>query len=101
MMPSREDDRSIPDPPKVDPEELVLRAKPRPVTRINRRVLIALSGTGLLLILGATIFALDPPRLFDRDDTGRELYRTDSNRRPTASKPCHAVTAISRDRPWS
>ena len=68
--------------PKVDPEELALRAKPRPVTRINRRVLILLSGTGLLLIFGATIFALDPPRLFDRSDTGRELYRTDNNPTP-------------------
>lgn len=82
MTPSREDDRPISDPSKVDPEELTLRATPRPVTRINRRVLIALSGTGLLLILGATIFALDPPRLFDRDDTGRELYRTENNPTP-------------------
>lgn len=82
MTPSREDDRPIPDLSKVDPEELALRATPRPVTRINRRVLIALSGTGLLLILGATIFALDPPRLFDRDDTGRELYRTENNPTP-------------------
>ena len=82
MTPSREDDRPISDSPKVDPEELVLRATPRPVTRINRRVLIALSGTGLLLILGATIFALDPPRLFDRDDSGRELYRTENNPTP-------------------
>jgi len=92
MTPSRPDDPSIPDPSipdsagasasKVDPEDLMLRAAPRPVTRINRRVLIALSGTGLLLILGATIFALDPPRLFDRDDTGRELYRTENNPTP-------------------
>ena len=92
MTPSRPEDPSIPDPPvrdstgasapKVDPEDLMLRAAPRPVTRINRRVLIALSGTGLLLILGATIFALDPPRLFDRDDTGRELYRTENNPTP-------------------
>ncbi len=69
-------------PPKVDPEDLVLRSKPRPVRRINRRVLIALSGTGLMLIFGATIFALDPPSLFDRNKTGRELYRTENN--PTA-----------------
>ena len=92
MTPSRPDDPSIPDPSipdsagasasKVDPEDLMLRAAPRPVTRINRRVLIALSGTGLRLILGATIFALDPPRLFDRDDTGRELYRTENNPTP-------------------
>ena len=68
--------------PKVDPDEIALRAQPRPVTRINRRVLVLLSGTGLLLILGATIFALDPPRLFDRDKTGRELIRTENNPTP-------------------
>ena len=68
--------------PKIDPEEIALRAQPRSVTRINRRVLFLLSGTGLLLILGATIFALDPPRLFDDDDTGRELIRTENNPTP-------------------
>ena len=68
--------------PKIDPEEIALRAQPRPVTRINRRVLFLLSGTGLLLILGATIFALDPPRLFDQDETGRELIRTENNPTP-------------------
>lgn len=76
---------SVPPPagtPKVDPDTLTLRSGPRPVTRINRRVLVLLSGTGLLLILGATIFALDPPRLFDRDETGRELYHTDNTPTP-------------------
>ena len=80
MTDERREYPSSPEPPatpKVDPEDLALRAKPRPVTRINRRVLILLSGTGLLLIFGATIFALDPPQLFDRDDTGRELIRTE------------------------
>ena len=67
---------------KVDAETLALRAKPRPVTRINRRVLILLFGTGLLLIFGATIFALDPPRLFDRDEAGRELIRTENTPTP-------------------
>jgi len=47
--------------PKIDPEHLAIRSKPRPVTRINRRVLYLLSGTGLILIFGATIFALNPP----------------------------------------
>jgi len=87
MAPEREDSEPIADPPsasapKVDPEELALRARPRPVTRINRRVLMLLSGTGLLLIFGATIFALDPPKLFNRGDTGRELYQTDNNPTP-------------------
>ncbi|WP_333780613.1 TrbI/VirB10 family protein [Hoeflea poritis] len=52
------------------------------MTRINRRVLMLLTGTGLVLICAATIFALDPPRLFDRGETGRELYTTQN--RPTA-----------------
>ena len=68
--------------PKIDPEDLAIRAGPRPVRRINRRMLYLLSGTGLLLIFGATIFALDPPRLFDRAETGRELIRTGNNPTP-------------------
>ncbi|MFN3226297.1 MAG: TrbI/VirB10 family protein [Hyphomicrobiales bacterium] len=68
--------------PKIDPEDLAIRSGPRPVTRINRRVLYLLSGLGLLLISGATIFALDPPRLFDRQETGRELIRTGNNPTP-------------------
>lgn len=87
MAPSRDVDMGHGDPQdagaaKVDAEALALRARPRPVTRINRRVLILLSGTGLLLIFGATIFALDPPRLFDRNETGHELIRTDNTPTP-------------------
>ncbi|HIC82162.1 MAG TPA: TrbI/VirB10 family protein [Kiloniellaceae bacterium] len=69
-------------PLKVDPEDLALRAKPRPVTRINRRVLMVLVGAGSLLILGATIFALDPPSLFDRKETGSELYNVSNKPTP-------------------
>ena len=69
-------------PLKADPEELALRARPRPVTRINRRVLIVLVGAGSLLILGATIFALDPPSLFDRGETGSELYNVTNKPTP-------------------
>ena len=41
-----------------------------------------LSGTGLLLISGAVIFALDPPNLFDRDTAGTELYNVDNKPTP-------------------
>ncbi len=68
--------------PKIDPEDLAIRAKPRPVTRINRRMLYLLSGTGMLLIAGATLFALDPPNLFKRSETGRELYNVDNKSTP-------------------
>jgi len=67
---------------KIDPEDLAIRAKPRPVTRINRRVLYLLSGTGLILIFGATIFALNPPSLFDRGSSGTELYNIDNKPGP-------------------
>lgn len=67
---------------KLNPEDLALRARPRPVARINRRALVLLAGTGLLLISGATLLALDPPRLFNRAETGRELYRTGNNPAP-------------------
>ena len=40
-------------PPKVDPEELTLRARPQAVTRINRRVLIGAVTLGSVLIFGA------------------------------------------------
>lgn len=82
MTLSPDKDGPVPNPSKVPPEDLAIRAAPRPVTRINRRVLIALSGTGLLLIFGATIFALDPPSLFDRTEIGRELYRTENKPAP-------------------
>ena len=70
------------DPPKTNPEELALRTRPRPVTRINRRVLMVLVGAGSLLVLGATIFALDPPSLFDRKETGSELYNVTNKPTP-------------------
>ena len=68
--------------PKLDPEDLALRTRPRPVKRINRRVLALLTGTGLILIAIVFFVALDPPELFDRSDTGRELYRTENNPTP-------------------
>ena len=67
-------DTSEPITPKINPEDLEIRAKPRPVTRINRRVLYLLSGTGLILIFGATIFALSPPGIFDKNSGGNKLY---------------------------
>ncbi|MEE9454658.1 MAG: TrbI/VirB10 family protein [Paracoccaceae bacterium] len=68
--------------PKIDPEDLAIRAGPRPVTRINRRILYLLSGTGLILIFGATIFALNPPSIFDRSSSGTELYNIDNKPSP-------------------
>jgi len=73
---------SGPDPGrKADPEALTLRARPRTVARINRRVLIVLAAAGCALIFLATMLALDPPRFRD-GEAGRELYNIDN--KPTA-----------------
>jgi len=50
-------------PPKLDPETLVLRANPRPVTRMKRGVVIAAVATGATMVIGAAWVALQPPTL--------------------------------------
>ena len=45
---------------KADPEALELRARPRPVTRLNRRMLIGAILTLIVLILGVTVWSLQP-----------------------------------------
>lgn len=48
---------------KVAPEQLELRARPQPVTRINRKVLIGGAAIVLLFISGIVLVALKPPSL--------------------------------------
>lgn len=61
---------------KISPEDLELRAKPRPVTRVNRKVLIGGTAIVCLALFGAVLFALDPPgwRSVQKPE---ELYNTD------------------------
>lgn len=66
---------------KVPPEDLELRAKPRPVTRVNRKVLIGGTAIVCLALFGAVLFALDPPN-WRSAQKPEELYNTD--RKPTA-----------------
>jgi len=50
-------------PVKGDPTDFELRASPRRITRINRRVLAVLAGTAALAVFGVFTVALDsPPR---------------------------------------
>ena len=65
---------------KRSPETLDLRARPRPVTRLNRKVLIGVSGTGIILICVAAIYALQPPSLKTADSN--ELYNVQSREKP-------------------
>ena len=48
---------------KVAPETLALRARPQPVTRINRRVLIGMAAVILFVLSGLVLLALKPPSL--------------------------------------
>jgi type IV secretory pathway VirB10-like protein len=57
------------------PEELELRAKPAPITRINRKVLFGVVFVGLLFLAGLVIVALNPPRFTAKAPS--ELYNVD------------------------
>ena len=60
---------------KVAPETLELRARPQPVTRINRKVLIGGAAVLLFLISGIVLVALKPPSL--RIASPQELFNVD------------------------
>ena len=60
---------------KVDPDTLALRAPPRPVTRLNRRMLAVLAGTLGAIILGATLWSLQPHQR--ERNSATELYNVD------------------------
>ncbi len=65
---------------KIDPERLELRTKPRPITRISRKVLYAGSALVLIFISGAVLIALDPPDWKDGQRT--ELIDARRNQTP-------------------
>lgn len=57
-------------------EPLALRAKPRPVTRFNRKVLIGIAAFVCIVVFAATMIALQPIRL-SGEGQGEELINTD------------------------
>src|SRR5262249_7554542 len=61
---------------KEPPERLELRARPRPIRRLNRRALMMTSAVAALFIAGATIIALNPPHMLKSGER-TELYNTD------------------------
>ena len=61
--------------PKVAPENVALRAQPRPVTRLNRRTLAVLAGGLAVAVLGATMWSLQPHKRSAGEQT--ELYNVD------------------------
>ena len=69
--------RPAPDaPPTVAPEQVALRAQPRPVTRLNRRVLAVLAGGVATAVLGATLWSLQAPQRRGGSEPA-ELYNVD------------------------
>jgi type IV secretion system protein VirB10 len=70
------DDPQTPAPDsKVAPEPLELRAQPRPVTRINRKVLMGTAAVVLFLIAGLVLLALRAPSL--RVAAPQELFNVE------------------------
>lgn len=68
------------DPPKVDPETLVLKATPRRVVRFRRRLLIGIAATACVAVFGVTWLALQGPAM-RLGQQAQELYNTE--RKPT------------------
>ncbi|MBK8769677.1 MAG: TrbI/VirB10 family protein [Rhizobiales bacterium] len=58
------------------PEDIELRVRPKPVRRINRKVLMAGTAVLSLVLFGAVLVALDPPD-FRGGKEPQELYNTD------------------------
>jgi len=76
---SQDDTPDVPIPdaaPKVAPENVTLRAQPRPVTRLNRRTLTLLTGCLAVAVLGATLWSLQPKHRRGSHDA-TELYNVD------------------------
>ena len=70
-------DSAVPDvPPKVAPENVTLRAQPRPVTRLNRRMLAVLVGGLATAVLGGTIWSLQSTQRRGAGDQ-KELFNVD------------------------
>jgi type IV secretion system protein VirB10 len=63
---------------KVAPETLELRARPQPVTRINRRIVFGGVAVVLLFVASLVLIALQPPKL--NVDTPRELINVEHKR---------------------
>jgi len=62
-------------------ERLKIRANPKPVTRINRKLLMVGAGLGVLGLFAAMSIALKPPKAANPADR-HELYNTTNTRKP-------------------
>ena len=83
---------SVHEPPKADPETLVLRGAPRRVIRFKRNLLIGSVGVVALVVSAVMAFALQSPAAKSRAD-GQEIYNVD---RKTTADALAAVRILTR-----
>src|SRR3546814_16731248 len=76
-------------PPKEDPAKLELRAKPAPVTRLNRRTLTMLVGGLAVAIALVTWWAFRPPKA--REGAGQDAPHVEQVR------PAEGLQRLPRD----
>lgn len=74
-------DMSDPVPFDEHAERLKIRSEPRPVTRVNRKVLLVGAGVGALALFAAASLALQPPQAAGAAQ-GPELYNVQNTRKP-------------------
>lgn len=72
-------------PPKLDPETLVLRGRPRRVVRFKRNVLVGVAAVGCVALAGLTWLGLRPPAKVT--DATPELYAADKAGSTQKAKP--------------
>ena len=77
-------------PAKQDPESLVLRARPRPIVRFRRGLIVGLSGAATALLVTLTWLALDPP---DWRVAGTGIERPDVHREAPADVLANAPSS--------
>src|SRR3546814_14530608 len=75
-----------PEPPKHDPETLVLKATPRRTVRLKRKLLIGIAAVACGGVLGFTRPALQGPGIRTRH-IGPEIYKTE-RKPPPADSAC-------------
>ncbi|MCY1290200.1 Bacterial conjugation TrbI-like protein [compost metagenome] len=76
MSPEDSSQDMSPPSPKVAPESLELRTQPRPVTRLDPRMLAVIAGGLAAAVLGAMLWSLQP-RQHHEGAAQRELYNVD------------------------
>ncbi|MCC7330489.1 MAG: TrbI/VirB10 family protein [Gammaproteobacteria bacterium] len=62
---------------KLAPERVALRARPRPVTRLNRRMLAVLVGGVAVIVLGVTLWSFRTPQKRGAGAPAEQLYNVD------------------------